>query len=723
MSRSVWPARFVFLATSLVTLSESAKSQQSEPPQPTPAASTDLPPLEVTTKQPTKKAKSVKKNAAPTAAVAPVPVPSPAPVKAAPTTVSAEPTPGINSIDVTSADLARNNATDVNGVFTGQPGILVGSSIPMSQKVYVHGIEETNLAVTIDGSRQNNKVFHHNGTNLIDPGLLKAVRVDAGVAPADAGPGALAGSIAYETKDVGDLLPGDGMGGFLKSQFNTNGDVWTNSVAGYGMSNGFEVLGYFTYADGNEFEAGNGQTVLGTSTHLLSGIGKLAYEADSGDRFEISHERVDDDAPRPFRANTVLTGRPFWEPAVRDYALDRQNTVFTYTDSKPNGWWDPKVVIAYSATTVDVPGYACPRGCPSGVPTTFPTTGESESFNGKVENRFALATGSVIAGVDFYRDEAKLIANSVALGFNDDSKEKGSNLGAYAQARLNPWDYTRLSFGMRADQHWFEGTGGQEFDDAGLSGNVSGEYDLTDWLIAKAGYSHVWAGTPLAENFIMNPAWTYGGGAEPVTAENATAGLLVHYRGFTAEATVFRTDIDDARIPLYAWSAAVPAPHPAALAALRARDIVSEGFELGTGYDWGSGFVRVKYAHIDVTINGQPADSDTGNYIATPVGDIITLTAFHTFTSIGVTVGGDVLIAPSYDRVVAGSPPYPGYEVVNLFAAWQVPTYPELTLRADVRNLFDETYADRATYGQEFGNVRPLYEPGRAFLITSTATF
>lgn len=59
----------------------------------------------------------------------------------------------------------------------------------MSQKVYVHGIEETSLAVTMDGGRQNNKVFHHNGTNLIDPGLLKAVSVDAGVAPADAGPG------------------------------------------------------------------------------------------------------------------------------------------------------------------------------------------------------------------------------------------------------------------------------------------------------------------------------------------------------------------------------------------------------------------------------------------------------------------------------------------------------------------------------------------------------
>ena len=54
------------------------------------------------------------------------------------------------------------------------------------------------LAVTVDGAAQNNKVFHHNGTTLIDPSLLKAVRVDAGVAPADAGFAALTGSIVYE---------------------------------------------------------------------------------------------------------------------------------------------------------------------------------------------------------------------------------------------------------------------------------------------------------------------------------------------------------------------------------------------------------------------------------------------------------------------------------------------------------------------------------------------
>lgn len=66
---------------------------------------------------------------------------------------------GAGEIVISSEDLKRKNPANIADVFSGEPGISVGSSLPMSQKVYVHGIEETSLAVTMDGGRQNNKVF------------------------------------------------------------------------------------------------------------------------------------------------------------------------------------------------------------------------------------------------------------------------------------------------------------------------------------------------------------------------------------------------------------------------------------------------------------------------------------------------------------------------------------------------------------------------------------
>lgn len=602
----------------------------------------------------------------------------------------------VSEINISAKDLERKNPANIQDVFREEPSVKVGSSLPMSQKVYVNGIEETNLAVSIDGSRQNNKVFHHNATTLIDPTLLKAVSVDEGVAPADAGPGALAGSIEYETKDVRDFLDGDGFGGFINSTFNSNGGVFGTGLSAYGKHDGFEYLGYFNFGRGSEFSAGNGNDVLGTSTHFTSGIGKIAYEFESGDRIELSHEEIKDNAPRPFRANMdTTTGAKPWEPIVRDYNLHRNNTVFTYTDETPEGWWDPKLVLAYGATEVGTTVYLRPGS----LPETYPVSGETTSLNGKFENRFNLDIGTVTAGVDFYSDKADLD------DLYESASEKARNVGAYVQARLEPFERTRLSFGGRADKQWFTGTNGTEWDNAGLSGNISGEYDIIpDFLTAKAGYSHVWAGIPLAENFIMNPTWTYLPEPEPTTADNYTVGLVAKYEGFSLEGSIFRTDIENARKARYG-------------AAYAARQVESEGFSIGAGYEWADGHVRIKYVNIDTLIDGKPADSDEGTYLTTPVGEIITVSAAHTFADWGLTVGGDVEIAPEYRGT------FKAYEVVNSYVEYKPPTHQNLTLRAEVKNIFDEIFADRATYGQEFGEVRPLYQPGRSFVLTLRATF
>lgn len=604
-----------------------------------------------------------------------------------------------NQVQIGSRDLELKQPKDIQEVFADQPKVAVGGSVPMSQKVYVQGIEENNLAVTVDGARQNNKVFHHNTTNLIDPSLLKAVSVDAGVAPADAGPGALGGSIRYETKDARDLLaPGRSLGGLVTGSYDFNSKTSTVGLSAFGLKDGFEFFGYLNFAKGDNYTGGDGKVIDGTSANLLSGIGKVAYQAENGHRFELSHEQLRDDAPRPFRANmgSITNPKP-GEVPIRDYTLDRSSTVFTYTDESPEGWWDPKVVFAYTNARVEIPIYPAP---------TYQGIGTTESFNGKAENRFAFDIGTVTAGFDFYKDKAHLDAKS------DTSTEHASNVGLYAQARLEPWERTRLSFGARGDNQWFEGTTGQKWTHSGLSGNISGEYDLIpDFLTAKAGYSHVWAGVPLAENFIFNPNWDYGAaGPKPVTSDNLTAGLVATYQGFTIEGSVFRTDIYDARTARYRADRAT-----------WAHDVRSQGFTISGGYDWGAGNVSVKYANIDVTIDGKPADSDLGTYLATPVGQIFTLAAMHRFDEWGVTVGGDVEIALKYHP--AGGTALKGHEVVNIFAEYQPESHPNLTFRGEVRNLFDEDYASRTTYGQEFANVSPLLEPGRSFRLSATAKF
>lgn len=598
------------------------------------------------------------------------------------------------SLYVTQEDLERRNPTTVKDVFAGEASVSVGGAQPLSQKVYVHGVEETNLAVTIDGARQNNKVFHHAGTNLIDPSLLKSVRVDPGVAPADAGPGALGGAIVYETVDVDDVLaPGRSVGGFATASYDTNSSTFTNGLSAYGRAGGFEGLGYVKYGFGDDYEDGDGEQVPGTGTDLVSFLTKGGYQSDSGHRLEVSAERVLDDDVRPFRANMRgLTNRN--EPAVRDYRLERQNFVLNYATPQATGLWDPKVVIGYGVSELDVP-------------QPYGSVGTTGSFSAKAENDFNLGRRDTItAGVDFYDDFARY-EDPI-----DDIEERASNVGLYAQARLNPLDPLRLSFGVRGDQQWFEGVDGTEIESAGLSGNASAAYDVTRFLTLKAGVSRVWGGVALAENFILNPNWSYAGDIDPVTSENATIGFDVHHAGFTFGAGLFRSDFENARDPSYGGGPALTA------------DFVTEGYDVSAGYSWGPGFVRVTYTDSTIEVNGAPADSDVTQYLGAPIGRVIAVEAAHSFTDMGLTIGGTIDAAlENTDTEDAGGRKLEAYEVLSLFAEYRPGLASFLTLRIEANNVLDAAYADRATYGQDFTNVRPLMEPGRSFLLRAKAEF
>ncbi|OWU75094.1 TonB-dependent receptor [Marinibacterium profundimaris] len=610
---------------------------------------------------------------------------------------------GVNEVGVDSDDLDTIEPDNLQDVFKNEPTVQVGSSLPISQKIYVNGIEENNLAVTIDGSRQNNKIFHHNATTYIDPVMLKQVRIDPGVAPADGGPGALAGSIAFETKDVDDLLaPGLSYGGIFSTEYQTNGDVFVNSLALMTRQGPFEALAYGKYATGDSQTDGDGNDILGSGTNVISGLAKVAYSAENGGRFELTYENVTDDDMRPFRADM---GSADGSLRTRVYDLNRENIVFSYTTDAPTDMWDPKVLVAYSVTNLEVP-------------TDYDASqGKTDSFNGVIQNRFSLPIGTVTAGVDFYSDDAYIDyldrADPAAVFRPGESAE---NVGLFAQARLTPTDRMRISAGARGDLQSFTGTDGSSFDNSGLSANAAVEYDVTDAITLSAGASHIWGGITLAENFIMNPDWTYpADGIEPVTSENYFIAAAYNWGAWSLSGKVFKTDIDNARTPSYSGGPALTS------------DVNSDGYELKAGYAWQTGRVRIGFADIQSDVNGAPADSYVGRYLTTPIGQQVTLEVLQALPDYGLVLGADAQIAFDEDGFYDGAPAdtLPGYQVVNAFVEYVPPRFENLRLRLQVNNLFDELYADRGTYGQEFvsDGLIPLYEPGRSVSVRATLTF
>ena len=585
------------------------------------------------------------------------------------------------SIYIPLEEIQRVDPQTLRDVFAGNANISVGGGISVAQKVFVNGIDENNLAVSIDGVPQGNRIFHHTNTNYIDPTLLKSVRVDPAVAPADAGFAALGGSIVYETVDVQDLLIKDrNYGAFASLSYETNGNTFTESGAAYGRHGGFELLGYAKFANGDDYENGDGFAVPGTAADFYSVLGKTAYEFDEGYRIELSAQQVHDDSLRPYRANIGGIGGDY---VTRVYDIKRKNFSINFNRNYTDGLWNPQAVIGYSENDYKVP-------------EPYGSEGSGSTWTAKIENVFEFTKDNTLtAGVDLISQTGDYYDPWESY------QEKLTNVGAYLQARVKPHERVALSFGSRADANRFEGKDGTTLNNQGLSGNVFAEVDVYRGFSVNAGYSNVFGGIDLEETFEYWRTWDYAN-LKPVRSDNVTAGVKYQQDGWFAEGNVFNTRFwnyrdGDGNVDFSSW-----------------------GFNVGGGYSWGNGFARISYADTRLSLSSAQLESYYLINIGAGTGQIISGEIAHTFDRFDVTLGATLDAALEYDGFVsAGYEAIDPYTVVNAYAEYKPKQFEFLSLRLEASNIFDETYADRATYGQEYDSVTPIYEPGRSFRLTA----
>jgi len=595
----------------------------------------------------------------------------------------------LGNTEVTEDQIEDRNPSTVKDVFAGESSVTAGGGAAIAQKVFVNGIEESLLSVTIDGARQNKSAFHHTGNVLLDPTLLKQVEITRGLAPADAGPGGLGGSIAYETKDARDLLePGDNFGGLVTLGTTTNGTDLRSTLTLFGQGGGFEYLLSAARETGGEYEDGDGDTVPGTEPDLTSYVGKFAYTTAAGKRFSFSASKTEDEGDRAAQRGFI---RPDFagivgtdSELVEGYAR-RESYTLTYTDEQPEGWFAPTLQLSYNEQEVDVVG----------------AWGENTSLSGTFKNEWQLGNGTLTAGFDFFDEKAE--GNNLD---GNGGEETLRNLGLFAQARQDLNSRISVSYGLRFDMQDFEGADGSEFDGEGVSANGAVDIVLTDTLTLNAGLASTWGGYELGEAAIINYThdWSYDG-LTTSRATSARLGLRYASGPWAVSGAVFQTDIDD-------LNAVLPSPGDSRGAVT---DLTSKGFDGSISWTGETAFAALKYTYADVELDGDTIGS-TAYYYGRPVGHIFGLEGGWDVTD-QWRLGGTAEIAlENTDTDID----LPGYEVLNVYAAYTPQQMEGFELRLDIRNLLDETYASRSSDGIDYtGRVVPLNEPGRTVGLTA----
>ena len=142
---------------------------------------------------------------------------------------------------VSREELDRLMPTNVSELFSRQSSIAVSGGGGPSERIHVFGMEQSNLAVTVDGVPQTATSWHHTGSSVVDPVFLKRVEVEAGAAAADSGFAAAAGAVRYETVGAKDLLEeGKDFGARFGTTVGSNGRGVAGNAAAYGRIGDFD---------------------------------------------------------------------------------------------------------------------------------------------------------------------------------------------------------------------------------------------------------------------------------------------------------------------------------------------------------------------------------------------------------------------------------------------------------------------------------------------------
>ena len=613
---------------------------------------------------------------------------------------TAPPLPGGITLDNETLD--RIAPRTLKDVFSGDAAVNVGGASPVTQKTYVQGIEDTKLNVTIDGTRQNNSSYHHLGTTVMDPGMLKKVDVETGVAPADSGPGALGGSIAYETRDARDILePGENFGGYGKIAYDTNSRGFSEWLTMAGRTDKVEALAYVQNNNTNNYRDGNGDKVDGTANGSENGLGKFAINGQDGERFEAFASHLEDEGVRPSRPNfgALTSGQGAQWISYKKTAMG-----VSYVDEMPNGQFDPELSLNYSKSELDVPNL-------QNGPNFFHTNSEIETVNGKAANNFDVGIGKVNTGIDFYHDEATGTHNNGTRAGS--YTEKSTNIGIFSQARLDLTNRWRTSFGGRFDRQWFTGIDGSEFDEQGLSGNANTEYDILSNTTIYGGVGTAFGGLPVGESSIYNfsGVWDYTGFA-PSRSFNYKAGSRVTFDRLTLDGNVFYNRIERS--------------HDLSDTDRQTTvDLVTRGINLSGTYQFDTAYIRATYTHTIVRADGAPPVSTASAWQGVLLGDIITVDAGKEWHELGLRAGmSSELALKNDDPEKYGAEPIDTYFVANLYGEWTPDTLSQaVTLRIDANNIFNRAYTDRTTTGYDSIRTEPYMDPGRSFVLSAKVKF
>ena len=615
---------------------------------------------------------------------------------------------GENAIETKQADHLSDLLRDL-------PGVDVGGTHSINNRINIRGLQDENLDITLDGAKvQNANMFHHIGNLLINPDILK--KADIQVGTNSVVNGSLGGSVAFETKDGKDMLDaGKDFGARISSTYNSNDSIG-GSITGYGkVSQNTDFLVYHNYLNKNDWKDGAGLETFGSDGEVQNTLVKLGHNLSDTQRVSISYDTLTDEgdySPRPD------FGRAYNEARTGLYTYPTEYNRETITLKHELNLGDKLVLNSTVYTNEnELERYEKLNG------TTPVRPGATQGLlNGKVSTeglttkaQSSLKTGDILNtftyGGLYDTQTSKVTWNGAKYGDN----EKAKSGALYVENAVDFDNGLVLTPGVRYNHYDFDGVYGKIKDNKFTYGLAS-EYSLTDNLTLLASATTLYKGVEmvdvLAANRVYAPDTTdlkaeTGINKEVGFTYNADNLLGANSIGFSFK--YFDTDIDD-----YIKTVGYEMTN--------AGTLNLKGFESSFLYKLDKFSGLVTYAHSKTNYE------ETGLSDSKEPGDSLSIGLDYKLLS-NLSIAWDSLFGFKQDDV-AGSEYNikDAYNVHDFAVNWKPKVIKNLTLIAGVDNIFDEAYISHISENRSFlvgSNLVSTgdYEAGRNVKVTLAYKF
>jgi len=620
----------------------------------------------------------------------------------------------VGTTDIPAEYLNRSQSKDMKDVFSGEPSVTIGGGKRSAQRLYLRGIESTNLNITIDGASQgrNNLFQHQGGIGGIEPDLLKRVQIDTAPS-ADSGPGALGGGIRFETVDAQDLLsPGSDLGFTLKSGYATADESWKNSAAFYGViDGGLGILGHVSNMESEDYRIGGGGDVVGSAGENQDYFLKLSLLEQAGHSLRVSAQHnVNSGLYKNGSTGSDMGYLP--DDATLDdltyMELERQTYVFDHRYQKPGS----KLID----TQFNVYQNEVSRALPDSDSETI-----TKKYGGKLKNTalFELAgtAHKVTFGADYFSEDGTVYSGGEQQGYDSAAE----NLGVFIQERISAGPVV-LSLGGRFDDFSTE-FGSDELKGNEFSPNATVELEALRELVGFASY-----GEAVRVSSVVPVGWlaradselefnqkegkdSYGEALKPESSIRREAGIRYTMNDMLRSGdrinmsfSLFKTDLKNL-ISQIGGQRGVPVT-----SFYNEDTIYSKGWEFRAGWSAGAFTSSFGYTHVDTE------DKDGNAYVVTrrvggSTGDRFVWDNRLRATD-RIVLGYTMTAVGSLERETADDViDRPGYVLHDLQAEWSPKAYDGMKLSLVVNNLLDRKYSEQTSLASSSTGI--VHEPGR----------